>query len=44
MTISHTTIIDPTGVENSIDMSIPASAHTTEITAEHMTTLLKMTP
>ena len=39
--MSAATIVEPTGVENKIDTTIPTSAHTTDITAEHITTLLK---
>ena len=34
-------MVDPTGVENKIEIIIPISAQLTEITAEQMITLLK---
>ena len=35
------TIVDPTGVDKSIEDSIPSKAHIIDIIAEHMTTDLK---
>lgn len=35
------TIVEPTGVENNIDVSSPNTAHSTEIIAERITTPLK---
>ena len=39
--MSTTTIVDPTGVEESIDINIPKNAVITDDTAEKITTLLK---
>jgi hypothetical protein len=40
--ISIITIVEPTGVEKIMDISIPSNAHTTEIIAEVITTPLKL--
>lgn len=40
--MSAVTIVEPTGVEFSIETTMPTNAHITEITAEHITTLLKL--
>jgi hypothetical protein len=40
--ISHTTIVGPTGVENIIADRIPTIAHTTEITVDVITTRLNV--
>ena len=39
---SAVTIVAPTGVEQRMERIIPVPAHTTEITAEHIVTLLKL--
>lgn len=39
---SAVTIVAPTGVEKIIDRIIPKAAHITEMTAEHIVTLLKL--
>ena len=40
--ISTATIVDPTGVEQSIEVSIPITAQATEIIAEHTMTARKL--
>ena len=40
--MSVMTIVDPTGVSKKIERTIPSSAHTTEIIAEHTVTVLKL--
>lgn len=40
--MSAETIVEPTGVEQSIDRIIPVSAHITDITAEQSITALKL--
>ncbi len=41
LTISATTIVEPTGVPYTMDIKIPRTAHTTDILAEQITTDLK---
>ena len=41
-TISHATIVAPTGVEATIEMQSPRSVHTSEIATELIVTILKL--
>ena len=42
MTISHATIVDPTGVPDRMDMIMPVRVQRTDRTAEQTVTLLKL--